>query len=441
MLNARIRHPGSRWWVLAPLLFFLNSNPSISAGGIPFVFGSNEDGQTGLGLELGSTLFATRIDSVNLAGKDVIQAATGDATTGGHGLLLTSDGEVFSFGSNSSGATGLGTTVGLTLTPAPIDLTNLGSRRVIQVAAGGQNRSTYSLLLADDGTVFSFGSNELGRTGQGFGVDTTSVATAIDVMNIADKSFTQVSAGGRHSLLLADDGSVFSLGKNEFGATGLATDVGATYIATPIDTTNIGSRRIVEVSAGHTQNSLLLADDGTVFACGLNENGNIGFGAGVSSIIIPTAIDTSNLGGRKIKQISAGSQHGLLLAYDGTVFSFGSGDRGQSGLGFDSDSNFVATPIVDSNFEGKNIVKVAAGGDNSFLLADDGTVYSFGINNGRLGSRQVAAEIDRSNLGGLRVTDIFPGYFHSFLIAVPEPASFVLCLSGILTAWGFTRRR
>ena len=59
-----------------------------------------------------------------------------------------------------------------------------------------------------------------------------------------DKSITQAAAGYLHSLLLADDGTVFSFGLNEDGRTGLGTTSGNTLIATPIDTTNLTGKTI-----------------------------------------------------------------------------------------------------------------------------------------------------------------------------------------------------
>ena len=41
------------------------------------------------------------------------------------------------------------------------------------------------------------------------------MATPIDTTNLAGKTITQVAAGEHHSLLLADDGSVFSIWRGE----------------------------------------------------------------------------------------------------------------------------------------------------------------------------------------------------------------------------------
>ena len=58
--------------------------------------------------------------------------------------MLADDGTVFSFGSNFAGQTGLGLTTGATLVPTPINTTNLTGLRVTSISAG----VAYGLLLA-----------------------------------------------------------------------------------------------------------------------------------------------------------------------------------------------------------------------------------------------------------------------------------------------------
>lgn len=115
------------------------------------------------------------------------------------------------------------------------------------------------------GNVFAFGNNNLGALGMN-STDQypTLVAAPIITANLGSRQVTQVSAGWAYSLILADDGSVFSFGSNLYGQTGLGTTSGGTLLATPIDTTNLGSRKITQVSAGGF-GSLILADDGSVF--------------------------------------------------------------------------------------------------------------------------------------------------------------------------------
>lgn len=403
---------------------------SLAGDGIVLSCGSNLDGRTGLGVDGGETLVATPIDTANLMGKTITQVAAGLD----HNLLLADDGTVFSFGDNSHGQTGLGIYYPWsTLVATPIDTTNLAGKTITQVAAG----YSHSLLLTDDGTVFSFGSNTSGQTGLGTGIGETAVATPIDTTNLGGKTITQVAAGGGYSLLLADDGTVFSFGDNAWGQTGLGVDSGESLVATPIDTTNLAGKTIAQVAAGG-DHSLLLADDGTVVSFGSNWKGQVGLGTYTSlySVSIATPIDTTNLSGKSIAQVAAGNSASLLLADDGTVFSFGNNSAAQTGLGTEVGVTLLATPIDTTNLAGKTITEVAASG-HGLLLADDGTVFSFGVNShGQtglgtdVGVALVATPLDTANLAGLRVTGVSAGQWHGLLLTVPvpEPGSATLVL-------------
>jgi len=408
-----------------------------------FSFGRSGSGQTGLGISgISDTTVATPIIATHLGTRQIAQVAAGES----HSLILTTDGTVFSFGSDGMGRTGLGTIVfGGTTVAEPIHTTNLAGK-ITQIAAGGSQ----SLAIDEHGTVYSFGWNFWGQTGQNTPTDGTVVATPINATNLGGKRFKQVSAGFAHSLILAEDGTVFSFGLNLSGRTGFGIGPNnGTYIATQIDTTNLSGKNIIQVSAGSTH-SLLLADDGTVFSFGDNFSGRTGRGLSSGSTVVATPIDATELAGKHIVQISAGGTHSLLLADDGTVFSFGWNiDNGGSGLGTQFGSS-RATPIDDTNLAGKTITQVEAGLFHSLLLAGDGTVFSFGENRGgktglgtTVGDTYTATQIDMTNLAGLRVIDISAAVEHSLLLAVPEPAALVLLAIGtvaMLPARGARRR-
>ena len=397
-----------------------------STSGVVLSFGDNGVGQTGLGNTSGETLVATPIDTTNLGGVTVTRVAAGNA----HSLLVVSDGSAFTFGLNGNGQAGLGSTVNALVATA-IDTTNLAGKTVTSVGGG----ESHSLLVAD-GAAFSFGFNGAGRTGLGFDDNgNTLSATPIDTINLLGATVTQTSAGFRHSLLLTNDGDVYSFGANVAGATGLGTTVNNTFVATALDTTHLGDAVVKDIAAGE-RFSLILDDDGTAYSFGANDVGQGGLGP-VLGTAVATPIDTTNLTGKTITQVAAGRFHSLLLADDGTVFSFGSNAEGQTGLGIDVGVTNIATQIDTTNLDGKTITKVAAGDRLSLLLTDDGSVFSFGSNRfGQTGLgtasgwTTVATPIDATHLEGMRVTDIAAGHGHGLLLAtpVPEPGSMVLLL-------------
>jgi alpha-tubulin suppressor-like RCC1 family protein len=381
-----------------------------------------------LGTNLGAALVAAPMDLSNLPGQNIAQVSAGFE----HSLLLTEIGTVFATGSNSGGRAGLGLGVSGALIPTPIDASNMSGKTITQVSAAVR----HNLLLANDGAVFAFGDNASGRTGLGTSSGSTFAASPINTSNLSGKTIAQVSAGGDHSLFLADDGTVFSCGFNSFGATGLGTTSGFTLVATPINTTNLSGKKIKQVSAGFNH-SLLLADDGTVFSFGSNSSGQTGLGLSGGNTLTATPIDTSNLAGKKVKQVAAGNVYSLLLTEDGSVFAFGFNGFGRTGLGMNFSDTLAATPIVTTNLAGKTITQIAAG-EHSLILASDGTVFSFGSNDsGRtglgtdVGMTLIATPIDTMNFAGLLATSVSAGGQHSLFTAIPEPSAATILASSL----------
>ncbi|CAN7988974.1 unnamed protein product, partial [Ixodes hexagonus] len=110
----------------------------------------------------------------------------------------------------------------------------------------------------------------------------------------------------------------------------------------------------------------------------------------------------------------------------GQVFSLGTGDVGQLGLGLDVLERNRPTPVPGHT----HVVRVVAGGMHSLFLTKTGTVYSFGCNDeGALGRRT-------SSLS----TEMTPG-----VVELPEPATAIcagdshsaaLTRSGSAFVWG-----
>ena len=85
---------------------------------------------------------------------------------------------------------------------------------MVQVAAGGQ----HTLLLMDDGTVKAFGSNSHGQLGTGSSMNVARLSIPTDIPGV--RRAKRVAAGRRHSLILLDGGTVLSFGSNTQGQLG-----------------------------------------------------------------------------------------------------------------------------------------------------------------------------------------------------------------------------
>jgi hypothetical protein len=155
-----------------------------------------------------------------------------------------------------------------------------------------------------------------------------------------------------HLLALRNDGTVWALGRNDVGQLGNGT---FNWAFEPVQVLNLNN--IIAISAG-TEHSLALRNDGTVWAWGYNEFGELGNGDNNNSNIPVQVLNLNN-----VVAISAGGYHSLALKSDGTVWAWGYNEEGQLGNGNWYDSN---VPVQVKKI--KNPLSISAGADHSLAI-------------------------------------------------------------------------
>ncbi|MDF9827274.1 alpha-tubulin suppressor-like RCC1 family protein [Ereboglobus sp. PH5-10] len=184
----------------------------------------------------------------------------------------------------------------------------------------------------------------------------TSQANAANVIKIA--------GGEGHSLFVTNDGTLWAMGNNDKGELGDGT---YTRRNTPVQVAS----NVITVAAG-SKHSLFVKNDGTLWATGLNATGQLG-NDDTKDINTPVQIDTD------VFAVAAGRWHSLYVKSDGTLWAMGYNEFGQLG---DGTLNVHNTPVQVAT----NVVAVAAGGNHSLFLKTDGTLWAMGYNGtGQLG--------------------------------------------------------
>lgn len=278
----------------------------------------------------------------------------------GFTLLRADDGTVYTFGENSEG---IGND-GVTLSWSPVMLENV--QDIVTVETG----ASHAMLLNASGEVSVFGSNEIGELGLG---DTTPSATPKMISGLP--AIIDVAAGSKFSVLLDVDGKIYTFGDNRYGQLGTGSDDRDTH-ATPMHIALAYEVTAVEARAFR---AVLIDTDGNAYGLGYSGWSALGDGyyqAGAAKIE----------GLSNIVAASLGSSHGLYLDGDGAVFASGRSTYGQLGLPDTGDGTYdvVATPTQIPGIPAMKMI--AAGGDFSLMLDRDGNVWSCGINdNGALG--------------------------------------------------------
>ncbi len=233
----------------------------------------------------------------------------------------------------------------------------------------------------------------------------------------------QISAGFYHTVALKSDGTVWA-----WGAIGgkMMGEIGTTPVQIVFN--NISSvRDIIAVSAGEFH-TVALKSDGTVWAWGKNNNGQLGNNGHVDSGI-PVKVDIP--GSEKIIAIAAGGSHTMALTENGDLWSWGRDDYGQLGNG-DTDDSFT----MEKNRQGvdqkiyfshtpaqidlSGVIAISVGDEHSVALMNNGTVMAWGRNDhGELGNGGVVKQSTPQNVMGLSgksVTAVSAGHHHTLAL-------------------------
>ena len=139
-----------------------------------------------------------------------------------------------------------------------------------------------------------------------------------------------------HSLILKNDGTLWGCGYNGNGELGLG-DTSHRYTFTQI-TTNTNDIESVYCGRGHT---FILKNDGTLWGCGQNNYGQLGLGNTTDRNTF-TQI-TTNI--NDIKEIYCSMHHTIIIENDGTLWNTGYNGFGQLGLG-DTTNRYTFTQVT-----------------------------------------------------------------------------------------------
>ncbi|MDR2152805.1 MAG: hypothetical protein LBO72_08290 [Helicobacteraceae bacterium] len=282
---------------------------------------------------------------------------------------------------------------------------NERDRQNVAIAAGKE----HSFAIDESGKLYATGLNEYGELGLG---DRQVRHKFVGVPFSGDKRIIAISTGYVHSLALTSEGKVYSAGHNYAGELGLGDGkLRDTFTLVP----DLSDKKIVAISAGGSDYSLAVDNNGKVYATGYNRYGQLGLGDKRDRDTFTRVLSLSD---KKIVAIATGTWHSLALSADGKVYVAGENNDGQLGLGDNDDRN---TFTLVSSLSDKKIVTISAGGKHSFALDSDGKVYATGDNEyGQLGlgdrkSRETFTLVP--DLSDKKIVAIVAGEWHSLALS------------------------
>jgi alpha-tubulin suppressor-like RCC1 family protein len=249
-----------------------------------------------------------------------------------------------------------------------------------QVAAGSLQGF---FRTQSDGSVRGWGQNSGGELGDGSATNRSS-----PVLLTGFDPAVDVASGAQHTIGRRSDGSVYGTGQNASGQIGTPIFTNRT---TPAVVSGLASG--VSAIAAGDNHSVVLKTDGTVWAFGDNASGQLGNPPPTDS---GTPLAVQGLTGT-FTAVAAGANHGLALKSDGTVWAWGVNGNGQLG---DNSTTQRSSAVAVTGLSGLTVTAIAARGNHSLALISDGTVRQWGqVQNGQADVLVPAAV---SGLGGVR---------------------------------------
>lgn len=400
---------------------------AVTSDGRVWAWGNNEYGQIGDGT------FSPRSAPVCVrdpSGGGFLTGVSRVSAGNLHSVALKSDGTVFAWGYNRFANLGDGTTTNRNL---PVQVRGSGGNGVLSDVVAITSGYAFNLVQRSDGTLQAWGYGRGGQLGEGATVSRTAPVTVqspsefqylTDVAAIAagrlysntypsslalltdgtlrawgdDRSYAElvpgidgfdvltdvqtIAAGTWHFLTIRRDGTVVAMGANGYGQLGTGNTGNPSFPKQVVGPNGVGFLTEVKGVAGGEFHSLAVKRDGTAWAWGNNDAGQVGDG----TITRRTApVQVKGLDGvgflTDVTALTAGFQFSAALRSDGTVWVWGDNSSGQFGNGT---VNGSTTPVQVKGPDGTDflthVVGISAGSYHMVALKSDGTVWAWGDN-------------------------------------------------------------
>ena len=223
-------------------------------------------------------------------------------------------------------------------------------------------------------------------------------------------------ASKTHTVYANRDGTLWAWGRNDDGQIGDGT---TTSRAAPVKISGVPNVKSVAAGYDHT---VVLTTDGKVYSWGNNSNGQLGDGS-TTGRTTPAQVAGTNIS--NIKAIAAGYKYTIALGSDGTIWTWGYNNKGQLGNNMQTDSY---TPQQVAALSGSLMASIAAGYDHALSARNDGTVWTWGNNdNGQLGNNTTTDSLVPVQVSDLtKTSDVMAGNLYSL----------ALLNDGSVRAWG-----
>ena len=209
----------------------------------------------------------------------------------------------------------------------------------------------HSGVIAQDGSLYMWGVNDFGQIGDGTTKNRYKPTKILDHV-------VSVSLGDYYSGAITQDGSLYMWGSNVYGQIGDGTTEDRYKPTKILD-------HVIAVSLGYCHSGAI-TQDGSLYMWGSNDSGQIGDGT-TEDRYKPTKILDH------VIAVSLGVSHSGAITQDGSLYMWGSNSRGGIGDGT-TEVRYKPTKILD------HVIAVSLQTGNSGAITQDGSLYMWGSN-------------------------------------------------------------
>ena len=302
--------------------------------------------------------------------------------------LIKDDGTLWVMGPNKKGSSGLG------------DEENTAVSGIVQIGTDSDWSQVASynqgaLAIKTSGQMFVWGENRGGQLG--FNPDTTDIiATPTQIPGTESIVFQHADLGRKHGVASGIDGEFYGWGENLSGQLGNG-DIG-TYEPFGLIETGTVITKFVS-AAGRT--SGFITEEGSLRMFGSNDTGQLGYGSGaITNPNTPVVVDLGpNLENKNITKYDSSSVTQGVLTDTGELWVWGDNEKGQLGVGHTDrvKENYYPNRVgttsdvwTDFISNGENLY---AAKDNKLYGVGDNEKYNLGLGLGNMENKIAMTEI------------------------------------------------
>jgi len=236
-----------------------------------------------------------------LRGKHIVQISAGNWYT----MALTDHGAVWSWGYNRFGQTGHGKAATQMF---PRHISSLYNNTIVKMTCGKHHALFWS---GETGDIYSIGSGTCGQ----LGTRNRKIQTApVCVERFSGIDFVSVASGYNHNLVLDTSSNVYAWGYFSRDHLGLPESQ-EEYFPNPfpVDLQSLGREKAEQIFAGGWH-SALITDQGSLYTWGCGFRGRLGIGEVDDEYYPNTPVKVEALRGKNVVSVACGGSHTLVIA-------------------------------------------------------------------------------------------------------------------------------